>query len=296
MRSGVCGVVTHTKYRVFSSYFNKFINLLKGEIMSKINKLGKSAFVIAILSLVLVAVLTFGGTYAYFSAKTKEAVTDDITLGTLKLDEGNFASNTIFNDLTIAQPNQKLFGGSGKSFTVKTTADTNISYYTRVKFTITVEAAAGAAHKNISGDDLGHTEGAKDNLNAIDILIITIANDADNAAETNKIWGRGAVQAVADIDASAASSYYYYKLQPTTIEQTNNDEHTETFTVSNLQVKPIIGVDYCTYWMGAKISVSITFEVLQADFLNDGVTAGAEFESGTAAEAAWTTALTGVEG
>ena len=38
--------------------------------MSKINKLGKSTFVIAILSFLLVAVLGFGGTYAYFNSNT----------------------------------------------------------------------------------------------------------------------------------------------------------------------------------------------------------------------------------
>lgn len=264
--------------------------------MSKINKLGKSTFVIAILSLVLVAVLTFGGTYAYFSAKTKTEVTDSIVLGTLKLDEGAFnASNTVFGDKDIAQPNQKLFGVDGQSFSVKTTSDTNISYYTRVKFTVTVKAKDGAEHKNISGDDLGHTKDTKDNLNAIEILIIEIANDADNASEDTKIWGRGAVQGVDGFESTEASSYYYYKLQPTTIEQDNKTEHTETFTINNLQVKPVIGIDYCTYWMGATITVSFTFEVLQADFLDDGVTAGGNFENGADAETAWETALTGVE-
>jgi predicted ribosomally synthesized peptide with SipW-like signal peptide len=52
--------------------------------MTKINKLGKSTFVIAILSFVLVAVLAFGGTYAYFSA-TAEAGGTNVTLGTITL-------------------------------------------------------------------------------------------------------------------------------------------------------------------------------------------------------------------
>lgn len=41
--------------------------------MTKINKLGKSTFVIAILSFLLVAVLAFGGTYAYFTSATEKA-------------------------------------------------------------------------------------------------------------------------------------------------------------------------------------------------------------------------------
>lgn len=59
---------------------------LKGEIMSKINKLGKSTFVIAILSFLLVAVLGFGGTYAYFTSQTTKA-TGEFTTGKLQLTE-----------------------------------------------------------------------------------------------------------------------------------------------------------------------------------------------------------------
>lgn len=244
--------------------------------MSKINKLGKSTFVIAILSFILVAVLTFGGTYAYFSAKSG-VKTGTVTMGTLKLtDTGFTASEKIFTEGSIAQPNQQLFGATGREFSVTTDATTNISYYTRVKFTVTVTPAVGATHA---------THGAEltDNMNAIDILTIEIKS---------KAWEKGVALASGD-NAKTESSYYYYQLAPTKV--TTAGATTEKFMVDNLQVKPILGVDDCTYWMGATVTVSIQFEVLQADYLKDGVTAGAAFANGAAAEAAWTTALTGVQ-
>lgn len=51
--------------------------------MTKYKKLTKSTFAIIALSLVLVAVLAFGGTYAYFSANANAS--GSITTGTLKL-------------------------------------------------------------------------------------------------------------------------------------------------------------------------------------------------------------------
>ena len=53
--------------------------------MSKINKLGKSTFVIAILSFLLVAVLAFGGTYAYFS--DSKTATGSFVTGTIKVSD-----------------------------------------------------------------------------------------------------------------------------------------------------------------------------------------------------------------
>lgn len=78
--------------------------------MTKINKLGKSTFVIAILSFLLVAVLAFGGTYAYFSAQSKTA-TGSIDLGNLTVGEVTgdaISSNAITFDTTVAQPNQQI--------------------------------------------------------------------------------------------------------------------------------------------------------------------------------------------
>lgn len=118
--------------------FNKFINLLKGEIMSKINKLGKSTFVIAILSLILVAVLSFGGTYAYFSAKT-DGVDGTVTMGHLKLTDSAFGATTIKTTESVkAVPNQTVIDGA-----VSVSVDANINYFIRAIVSTETTLASG---------------------------------------------------------------------------------------------------------------------------------------------------------
>jgi predicted ribosomally synthesized peptide with SipW-like signal peptide len=115
--------------------------------MTKINKLGKSTFVIAILSFILVAVLSFGGTYAYFSAVSGRAA-GSIKTGHLSLvatgDVVTQINNMIVANNTITQPGQRLVGdpgvgqdGNGSNLSVKVT--TNIDYYIRVKFEVVVK-------------------------------------------------------------------------------------------------------------------------------------------------------------
>ena len=264
------------------------IKFIKGENMTKINKLGKSTFVIAILSFILVAVLAFGGTYAYFSA-TSGKVEGSINMGNLTIGE---VTGTAIKDVAgtkkvtfttnVAQPNQVILDE-----TLSATVTTNIAYYTRVKFDVTVEVAPGHAHKHGT-----ETSCADYFANAIDALIITA---------TNSGWEIG--DSKAGTDASKMSSAYYYKLAPTA---ENADDRTEEFAVK-VQAKPILGLyesgnaDGCTYWQDATITIAITFEVLQADYLVNGTTEGGIFtadgekSAGKVAEAAWDKALTGVQ-
>lgn len=157
--------------------------------MTKINKLGKSTFVIAILSFILVAVLAFGGTYAYFSSVSGRAA-GKVTTGhlTLAVSEDDAAVSQI-NGYTIAsnkivQPGQRLVGAGNKDedgnwtlnetseegADVNATVTSNINYYLRVKFDVKVitgkinaegkwEADSSKSHNGIiTPDDLLDTE------------------------------------------------------------------------------------------------------------------------------------------
>ena len=75
--------------------------------MTKINKLGKSTFIIAILSFLLVAVLAFGGTYAYFSVNT-EGVQSTVTTAHLTLESNIADQGNIIATNTIIVPGQTL--------------------------------------------------------------------------------------------------------------------------------------------------------------------------------------------
>lgn len=257
--------------------------------MTKINKLGKSTFVIAILAFLLVAVLAFGGTYAYFS-DAADKVSGSITMGHLEISDvtGDALDDTVKTkivfDSTVAQPNQVILNDT---FSAKVKG--NIKYYTRVKLTVLVETKEG--HKHAADDAKSCNDYFE---NAFDAFSYTI-NDDDKTA-----WDIGddnIPELGTDnqpIATTKVSSKYYYKLTPQTATAGGV---TENFKIK-IQAKDLLGnwngtAEGCDYWMDATITISLTFEVLQADYLTsgDGNVEGEEFDSGSEAEDAWTTAL-----
>ena len=254
--------------------------------MTKINKLGKSTFVIAILSFILVAVLAFGGTYAYFSDQSDPA-SGSVTTGHLTITEVKEGGVAITDELTMegkVQPNQVIYNN-----TLSLDVNNNIAYYTRLKLTVSIARDDTHQHKvqdNLETQDV--TEKCADDVGAaLNILTFTTA-DIESGD-----WATTTGAGFTDVDSA---DLYIYKLAPTAADSTE----LETFDLK-IQVKPIMGLsangsaDGCEYWMDATITVTVQFEVLQADYLNDGTTVGDEFADGDAAAAAWTTALTGVQ-
>ena len=265
--------------------------------MTKINKLGKSTFVIAILSFLLVAVLAFGGTYAYFSDQS-EKLSGSVTTGHLKITSMKEGEATVTNAITmsgVAQPNKVIYDN-----TLSLDVNNNIAYYTRLKLTVSI--ARDDTHQHTVQDNAETTdvtEKCADDLGAaLNILSFTTADI------TSGDWAT--ISTEANFANGDSADLYIYKLAPTAADSTE----LETFDLK-IQVKPIMGLavsgsaDGCEYWIDATITVTVQWEVLQADYLNagadnpetDGVneTVGITFASGDAAAAAWTTALTGVQ-
>ena len=260
--------------------------------MSKINKLGKSTFVIAILSFLLVAVLAFGGTYAYFSATSGAAIKGTITTGHLEIDTvkgGNGTSDTLVAVGTIAQPNQTIF----KNETVKTVVKSNIAYFTRVNFSVRI--LDGATEVDMSSHT-GHVDSV---TKAVEILTIT-GDEIGYSGETGKDWQNGVAGNTIDYSAETVT---FYKLAPTTEDDgiNVNTGTTESFTF-NVVLNAWVGrgatdsenpVEGCDFWMDKVVEVSITVDVLQADYLLDLDQAAATegFANGVEAKAAWDAAL-----
>lgn len=73
--------------------------------MTKYSKIKKSSFAILALSLILVAVFAFGGTYAYFNASV--TAEGSLVAGTLTLNEGSAEAVSLTEDSKIV-PNQKI--------------------------------------------------------------------------------------------------------------------------------------------------------------------------------------------
>ena len=256
--------------------------------MSKINKLGKSTFVIAILSFLLVAVLAFGGTYAYFSAQT--SATGSITTGHLTINVGENTTAALTAKSVVAQPNQVIFNE-----TVKTEVLSNISYYTRVRFAIEISDAT---------TDHNDTEGQEDcydrfEENFTEIFTIKITDGTEDDADViGGVSGSGLAWEVEDDTAiDYTQEVVFYQLAPTVKEdKLDKTTNVEKFTYS-IQVEDWVGLahagsaDGCTYWMDRTVTVTVFVEVLQADYLGDDQVADA-FANGAKAAEAWEDALT----
>ncbi len=270
--------------------------------MTKINKLGKSTFVIAILSFILVAVLAFGGTYAYFSAVSGRAA------GTLKTGHLSLTATgdiidtingfTVANN-TIVQPGQNLVGtakadGTNDPDTLTAVVNTNINYYIRVKFDVDIttgeyvngewKAKPDKAHNGvITPDDLltpkeENDEETNDNdigegdnvLDDISILEITLGVTKDQVAET---WAEYTIDQGAG-KAVQHTGYFYPELNKIkkTYTAAQNAlgipvDHTYNMTVL-INVQDWVGAHGCTYYMDAGIEIRFQIEILQADYLD----------------------------
>lgn len=206
--------------------------------MSKINKLGKSTFVIAILSFLLVAVLAFGGTYAYFS-DAAGPVSGDITMGTLTvaLNDGEGAVEAL-GEITVAQPNQAIVDGT--TYTIATTGST-IDSYVRVKVTAVLDSV------NYEDNDQGDSH-----INATNIFTITAGDGW--VLHTDGYLYMSSVE-----NATSASK---------ADQVTSNAGAELTLTI---KVNKEVGEDGSTFFMGATGEYSITVEAIQADYV-EGLT------------------------
>ncbi len=200
--------------------------------MTKINKLGKSTFVIAILSFLLVAVLAFGGTYAYFSATSGDAISDSVTLGHLEVALAGVSDGDILLVEEKAVPNQPILD---KAITLDM-GDTNIDAYVRLQFDIEVKLTGGA-------DVVWGTGEGKAGIEEEDFL------SGDELAGWVKV-----------------GNYYY---------QGANEEADATVVSADVELDLDIRISKAVgnYFQDAVVTITISAEAVQADFLGDAGTA-----------------------
>lgn len=215
--------------------------------MTKFNKIGKSTVAIAILSFLLVAVLTFGGTYAYFSAKT-ESVGGSVTMGTLYVDltdgtnvlTGTSALGTFSNAL----PGQEILK---KTYTVDMTKTktSTISAFIRVKITAELdEDLMNDGKTAFEGNDGG-------DATITPAKVFTISSSSDN-------WFY-----------NESDGYTYYvnskvgALNAYVLRLTDSAE----LPVSIILNKDI-GDNGSAFFMGANGTFEIQVEAIQADYLD----------------------------
>ena len=99
---------------------------------TKKKKMSKSTFAIIIMAVVMVAMLAFGGTYAYFTATATTKSTGEFTTGSIKLEANDDA--TFVASLTDVVPGDALTTGP---LTLATTSAGTDSY---IAIKVTIEA------------------------------------------------------------------------------------------------------------------------------------------------------------
>lgn len=105
---------------------------------TKKRKMSKSTFAIIIMAIAMVAMLAFGGTYAYFTATATTKTTGEFTTGSIKLEANDDASFTA--SLTNVVPGDELSTGA---LTLETTSSGTDSYIA-IRVTITATDSSDA--------------------------------------------------------------------------------------------------------------------------------------------------------
>ncbi|MFQ6724381.1 MAG: SipW-dependent-type signal peptide-containing protein [Clostridia bacterium] len=216
--------------------------------MSKINKLGKSTFVIAILSFLLVAVLAFGGTYAYFTA-SKSINQTSVETGKLAitLTEDKVGDAAVVKASGKVVPNQQII----KETVTVSDENTNIKYYIRATYEISV---AGETNN----------EECMENLHGILHNDVKSILEIDN--DENKDW-------------MAYNGKLYYigtaAGEGATVENTNAKvmtpgTDTDAAFVLDVFVKEHVGAGECDFFQGRAITINLKIETIQATYLKDG--------------------------
>lgn len=100
---------------------------------TKKKKMSKSTFAIIIMAIAMVAMLAFGGTYAYFTATATTKTTGEFTTGSIKLEANDDAKFTA--SLTNVVPGDELSTGA---LTLETTSSGTDSYIA-IRVTITAK-------------------------------------------------------------------------------------------------------------------------------------------------------------
>lgn len=205
--------------------------------MTKYSKIKKSSFAVLALSLILVAVLAFGGTYAYFSANASASGT--VTMGTLTLNIEDADTQTEGVQLSVTTdkvvPNQPVITeGTTISY-----AGTDIDFFIRGSFTVTVTGYD--ADGQLGTNEPAHT--------SADFYSATGLENWVKAADNNYYYVGAANKAATDKAVAVTSA-----TAPTSF-------------ISELKLSKYIGNGGSTYYMGATVTITMNIEVIQANYL-----------------------------
>ena len=227
----------------------------------KSKKMTKSTFAIIIMAVIMVAMLAFGGTYAYFTASSG-AKTGSVTTGTLNI--GGTLTFSASDDSLV--PNQVVTIGDMSTVTV---TGTTVAAY-RVKFEIT-SIMDGS-------DDVTEAKKAKFSIDILDDSNKTLLVGATENAAAELTWTKH------------TDNYYYYKYAKTGTNDENDVGLGGTLNTILPQLTIKLDSSADDTYQGLTVNYTITIQAAQAEYIASsteaGYTNGAEIPVATAA--AWT--------
>ena len=212
---------------------------------TKKKKMSKSTFAIIIMAVVMVAMLAFGGTYAYFTATATTKTTGEFTTGSIKLEANDGVDFTA--DLTNVVPGDELSTGA---LTLQTTSSGTDSYIA-IRVTITAKDSSDAP-LSLAGTSLASPKGL-----------------LSGAPYTGSTWVAGTDENYTNVFVLAATTTPKAVPTGSTINITG-DKLVFTADDEWIQDNDKEGYISESKLMGAKLNITIEARSVQSDNWNDG--------------------------
>ena len=209
-------------------------------------KMSKSTFAIIIMAVAMVAMLAFGGTFAYFTATATDA-TGSATVGTVEISTAG--STTIATASTYAVPGSTIYNNQSVSLTNTSTVD------------IYVFATLSA---QIDGQDLFVRTGEDPDYSYSSAISAELGSvTASTWAEVTGHEGEGVYgYMVAGNTTPTAIADFVFTV---TLNENIEELHTQGAFISNNIYTDQAGTAYSQALEGKTITVTVSFDAIQAE-------------------------------
>lgn len=233
----------------------------------KSKKMSKSTFAVIIMAILMVAMLAFGGTYAYFTANVGTAIDASATTGRIKLTTTDTFTLTTTVDITKILPSETLVDFKDESFEV--TDASNRASYIFFQYSVKVYPKVDIYNANNGEEqDLTKATGSEYAEQPLTVSGFSNALTADDIKATTNT----------DTLKAVALDGYAGVFVVTTTDDVREDgavttagTYGDTFTVTVKDVK--IPNDWDNRFQEAKIEVVFSVESIQVAGTTDAPTA-----------------------
>ena len=208
------------------------------------------------MAIAMVAMLAFGGTYAYFTSSVSGLASGDAKAAKISL----AATGDTFKQTTLSQkilPTEYLFGGTGDAAATLTIQDTsNRASYVFVKFEV-------KAYKLVANVKTGGVDSDSDTYHDTPTVLSVALTD------TSKVQLSGATGIAFTAITEAPGVYGFLTTGATYNEAADLAYAGGTFTIAGTGVNIQIPGEWDDEYQEAKIEVEISIESIQAVGMTD---------------------------